>query len=115
MAASLSAFSQTQVVARQPDFTRPTLVARTIQAPGNWSKVIFEDPVYKFVSRNYGNGGGQIPGLFVLSKTRNAWLEVLELSTEHARLGRAPDFNDIPLSVGGTTARSSIATTRACH
>jgi PDZ domain-containing protein len=100
MAASLFAFSQAPVIARQLDFTRPTLVAKTIQAPASWHEVIFEDRVYIFVSRHYGNGGGQIPGLFVFSKTRNAWLEVLQLSTEHARLGRSPDFNDIALSVG---------------
>jgi hypothetical protein len=43
-------FSQTRLVARQQDFTRPTLVARTIQARARWRQVIFEDPVYKFVT-----------------------------------------------------------------
>jgi hypothetical protein len=92
-------FTQIWLDARQLDFTRPTLVARTVQAPTSWHDVIFEDRVYKFVSRHYGNGGGQIPGLFVFSKKRNAWLEVLQLSTEHARLGRSPDFNDIALQI----------------
>jgi PDZ domain-containing protein len=91
-------FTQVRLGARQQDFTRPTVVARTTQAPANWRDVIFEDSVYKFVSRDYGNGGAQIPGLFVFSKRRGAWLEVLELSTEHARLGYAPD--NIALSVG---------------
>ncbi len=84
-------FSQSSLNARQPEFTRPTLVAKITQTPASWRDVIFEDPVYKFVSRDYGNGGGQRPGLFVFSKTRNAWVEVTELSTEHARLGRSPD------------------------
>jgi hypothetical protein len=85
---------------RQPTFTRPTLVANPIPAPARWRDVIFEDASYKVVSRDYGSGGGQVPGLFIFSKKRNAWIEGLELSTEHANLGRSPDFSDIVLAVG---------------
>jgi hypothetical protein len=53
--------------------------------------LILEDAEYKFVSRHYGPGGKYVPGFFVFSKKRNAWIEITRLSTEHARLGRSPE------------------------
>lgn len=91
--------SQIALGARQRDFTRPTLVARTVQAPASWHDVIFEDSAYRFVDDAVGGDGKPITGLFVFSKTRRSWLELIELSTEHARLGRSPDFNDIALQI----------------
>jgi hypothetical protein len=64
-------------------------------------QLVYEDSAYKFVTRNYGSGEAPtIPGLFVYSKQHHAWIQILSLSTEHARLGRSPDYTDIPLSVG---------------
>jgi hypothetical protein len=60
---------------------------------------VYEDSAYRFVTRHYGSGEtATIPGFFVYSKQRNAWIEILSLSTEHARLGHSPD--DILLTVG---------------
>ncbi len=91
--------------AQELTFTRPTVIASPVVAPATWHDVILDDANYKIVSRHYGNGGTQIPGLFVFSKKRNAWIAVRRLSTEHAKLGRSPDFNDIPLQVGWNYSR----------
>jgi hypothetical protein len=94
---SLAGVTQDRLEAgRQRTFTRPTVVASPIPAPAKWREVIFDDSAFKIVARDYGNGGGQRPGLFVFSKKRDSWIEVLELSTEHARLGRSPEWNDVP-------------------
>jgi hypothetical protein len=73
-------------------FTRQTIVATPLAEPVTfWHDLILEDAEYKFVSRHYGSGGKYVPGFFALSKKRNAWIEITKLSTEHARLGRAPE------------------------
>jgi hypothetical protein len=61
---------------------------------------VYEDSLYAFRVRHYGSDGTHIPALLALRKTDRAWLELTMLSTQHARLGRSPDFHDIPLSVG---------------
>jgi hypothetical protein len=87
-------------IAVQLEFTRATLTAVRLGTPPRFHRLLYEDEAYKFFARNYGSGGETAtPGLFVYSKARDVWIQILSLSTEHARLGRAPDFNDIPLSV----------------
>jgi hypothetical protein len=72
-------------------FTRPTIVATPLEQPVTfWHELTFEDDAYMFVSRDYGTGGKQVPGVFVYSKRRGAWIQISMISTEHARLGRSP-------------------------
>ena len=83
------------------EFTRPTLTAIRITIEPRFHELLYEDHAYKFAARNYGSGKEHaIPGLFAYSKQRDAWIQILILSTEHARLGRSPDITDIALSVG---------------
>jgi PDZ domain len=87
-------------MAQSLEFTRPTLTAVRITIEPRFHRRVYEDGAYRFVSRDYGSGEAPtIPGLFVYSKQREAWIQILSLSTEHARLGRSPDFTDIPLPV----------------
>ena len=75
-----------------PTFTRPTIVGTPLEQPVTfWHELTFEDNEYMFVSRNYGNGGTHVPGFFVYSKRRGAWIQISMISTEHARLGRSPE------------------------
>jgi hypothetical protein len=86
--------------AQSLEFSRPTLTAVRITVEPRFHHVAYEDSAYKFATRDYGSGETPTsPGLFVYSKERNAWIQIVSLSTEHARLGRSPDFTDIPLSV----------------
>src|SRR5512145_2079160 len=72
-------------------FTRPTIVATRLEQPVTfWHELTFEDNEYMFVSRHYGTGGKHVPGFFVYSKSRGAWIQISRISTEHARLGRSP-------------------------
>jgi hypothetical protein len=72
-------------------FTRPTIVAAPLEQPVTfWHDLSFEDDEYMFVSRHYGSGGKHVPGFFVYSKRRGAWIQLSAISTEHARLGRSP-------------------------
>jgi hypothetical protein len=73
-------------------FTRPTIVATRLEQPVTfWHHRTFEDNEYMFVSRHYGTGGKHVPGVFVYSKSRGAWIQISMISTEHARLGRSPE------------------------
>jgi hypothetical protein len=81
-------------------FTRPTIVATPLEQPVTfWHQLAYEDNQYMFVSRHYGNGGKHVPGFFVYSKSRGAWIQISRLSTEHARLGRSPQGPPV-LAVG---------------
>ena len=81
------------------DFTRPTLTAITLKVEPRFHRPIHEDDAYKFVERDYGTDGERAtPGFFVYSKRRAAWIQIVALSTEHARLGRSPD--DVLLAIG---------------
>jgi len=52
---------------------------------------IYQDKAYEFAVRNYGNKGQDTPGLFIHDKVQDRWLQITEVSTEHAQLGRSPD------------------------
>lgn len=81
-------------------FTRPTIVATPLEQPVTfWHELTFEDNEYMFVSRHYGTGGKHVPGFFVYSKSRGAWIQISRISTEHARLGRSPEGPPV-LAVG---------------
>ena len=80
-------------------FTRPTIVATPLELPVTfWHELTFEDNEYMFVSRHYGTGGKHVPGFFVYSKSRGAWIQISRISTEHARLGRPPEGQGMRLA-----------------
>ena len=88
-------------VAQAPDglkFTRPTAKGYVLASSPKWDVEIYRDDAYQFVYRHYGNGE-YVPGLFAHDLIRDRWLEITHVSTENARLGRSPDFWDIPLQV----------------
>jgi hypothetical protein len=78
-------------------FSRVTIKGQALDAEPKWHVKVYEDASYRFVERHYGNGE-YVPGFFACDLSRNRWLQLTELSTEHARLGRSPD--DIRLMVG---------------
>jgi len=80
-------------------FRRPTVKGAVLAQEPKWHREIYHDQFYQFVFRHYGNGE-YVPGFFAHDLVRNRWLEITELSMEQARLGRSPDFSDIPLQVG---------------
>lgn len=85
--------------ARAPEFTRPTLTAVRLPVEPRFHRVVHEDDRYKVVSRSYGRGRATTtPGLFVFSKSRLSWIQILSLSTEHARLGHSRDIGPLPVN-----------------
>jgi hypothetical protein len=85
-------------LARQ-SFSRRTIRAIVLQAAPVWLRSIYEDASYRFVYRDFGSAQ-YVPGMFVEDRKRGRWIQLLQITTEHARLGRSPDFADIPLVVG---------------
>ena len=82
-----------------PAFIRPTLVATRVDTAPAFHRLIHEDDSYIFVERHYGSSNSPAtPGLFVRSKPRGDWIEIVGLATERARFGRAP--RDLLLAVG---------------
>jgi len=79
-------------------FSRVTIKGQVLDAEPKWHVKVYEDASYRFVYRRYGDAE-YAPGFFARDLSRNRWLQLTELSTEHARLGRSPDFGDIPLAV----------------
>jgi len=83
------------------EFTRPTVIAVPLPSQPRTREVIYEDSAYTFAAQDYGTAvAHERHGFFVYSKARRSWIEIVALSTEHARLGRSPDFGDIPLAIG---------------
>jgi len=81
------------------DFSRPTLVATQLTTDPVFGPrpFNFEDEHYRFVRGSYGTDS-RTPALLAYSKRRRAWIHIMKVSTEHARLGHAPD--GMVLSVG---------------
>ncbi len=104
--------SNTILVARlqnarsNPKFTRPTLKATSCSpkiCTGSvfWQVKVYEDDHYLFVYNGFGNQNApRIPGFYLRSKKRQKWLEIKGLTTENARLGFSPPFEEVPLMVG---------------
>jgi len=82
----------------------PSLHLSQVRSFDDWPtqqfQFVAEDESYRFISRSYGSGGKQAPGLFVFSKLTGNWMQVMNLSTEGAKLGRSPDPKDALLQVG---------------
>ena len=81
------------------EFSRPTVKGALLMSVPKYHQEIYHDDYYKFVFRHYGDADYP-PGFFAYDVVRNRWLEVTELSTEHAVSGRAPDFANVPLQSG---------------
>ena len=98
MAFALSIFSPA-ITKGQNTFSRQTLIAALCEHEPKWLVKVYEDEDYQFVYRDYGKAE-YVPGFFVYSKKRSRWAEITNLSTENAKLGHSPPFDEVRLSVG---------------
>src|SRR5687768_3939394 len=80
----------------QRQFTRPTLIAVLCKQVPKWHVKFYEDKDYLFSYRHYGKGE-YVPGVFVYNKKLSKWLEIKKLSTENAKLGQSPPFDEVKL------------------
>lgn len=90
----------------QTRFTRPTFKAKLRSKNPIWRVKIFEDENYIFaegdsVSKNCGASANEFCdiGFFVYGKKHNKWIAVKKLSTENAKLGHSPPFNEVSIAV----------------
>src|SRR5688572_9389380 len=81
-----------QRTAPQPG--RPTVIAKKGwgEGPGHRNlRILYYDEAFLFVARDYGgsrdSGGNTEPGLFVHSKEKSRWIQILEISTEGGSFG----------------------------
>ncbi len=81
----------------QNTFSHPTLIAALREHEPKWHVKVYEDEDYQFVYRHYGNAE-YVPGFFVYSKKRSRWVKITKLSTENAKLGHSPPFEEVRLS-----------------
>ena len=54
--------------------------------------IVFSDDRFQFVARHYGTPGdpdSKAPGFFVYSKARDRWLQIVQISTKDATLGKS--------------------------
>lgn len=69
------------------------IVARISEAPHRHLSILYYDDTFLFVSRHHGDerdsGGGTEPGLFVHSKERDQWIQVLQISTQGGTFGKS--------------------------
>jgi hypothetical protein len=77
-----------------PQPGRPTIIVRKgwSQSPGHRNiQFLYYDESFLFVTRSFGDakdfGGNTEPGLFVHSKEKSRWIQILEISTEGGRFG----------------------------
>ncbi len=100
---TLPLFSYAENVAmqiNQQGISKSTAILIRTAKPEGKCDIIYEDDNYQFVSRDYGQRGTQIPGLFVFSKKTNKWMEIKKLSTKDAKLGRSPTEREGLCQVG---------------
>src|SRR5215204_607541 len=81
-----------QRLAPQPG--RRTVIAKIDwgEGPGHRNvRILYYDEAFLFVARDYGDsrdfGGNSEPGLFVHSKEKSRWIQILEISTEGGSFG----------------------------
>lgn len=75
-----------------PAPSRPSVLTKPSEAPRNNVQVLFYDDAFLFESRTFGDRrepGSPEPALFVNSRDRNRWLQILAISTADAKLGRS--------------------------
>lgn len=72
---------------------RPTIVAKKSEPPRRNFHIVYYDDLYLFAARHYGDsrdfGGNTEPGLFVHSKKHNKWIQIFQISTAGAKLGKS--------------------------
>lgn len=72
---------------------RSTIVSRPSEAPLSNVQVLFYDEAFLMAGRTFGDRkgpeGSLEPGLFVHSREKNKWLQVLAISTVGAKFGRS--------------------------
>jgi len=90
--------SAQNATAQTLSFSRPTAMTVACDESPFWHIKVYEDDDYLFVYRHYGRAE-YTPGFFVYGKRQNKWLEIKKLSTEHAKLGRSPNIDEVRLSV----------------
>jgi len=81
-------------------YASPSVILAPIREQDAWTDYPvppYEDADYRIIYRDFGHSGGQTPGVFIFSKHTSRWMQMLQLSTEGAKLGRAPDRKDHPL------------------
>lgn len=100
---ALSAFAPA-ITKEQIKFSRPTLITTICEHEPKWHGKVYEDEDYQFVYRHYGKAE-HVPGLFVYGKKHGKWLEITKLSTENAKLGHSPPFDEVRLSVAWDHSR----------
>lgn len=81
--------AQNAVAQKSQNFSRPTIITASSDEEPLWHEKIYEDEEYLFVYRDYGQTK-YTPNFFVYGKKRHKWIEIKQLSTEHAKLGRSP-------------------------
>lgn len=72
-------------------FSRPTVKGAALKQEPKWQRQIYRDQHYQFVFSKYSNGQN-FPTFFAHDRVHNRWLEITELSTENARLGKSFDI-----------------------
>jgi hypothetical protein len=86
------------ISAQQVKFSRSTFKAKTLVKSPFWHIRVFEDRNYIFVYRSYGSNS-YVPGFFIYGKRKHKWIEIKELSTENAKLGSSPPYDEVVLAV----------------
>ena len=94
LASMQSAQSMDKLQRPAPQPGRPTVIAKKGwgEGPGLRNlQILYYDEAFLFVARNYGDsrdfGGNTEPGLFVHSKEKSRWIQILEISTEGGSFG----------------------------
>jgi hypothetical protein len=80
-------------------FSRPTIITIPCDGAPKWHVKVYEDVDYTFVYRHYERAE-HLPGFFVQNKKLDRWVEIKKLSTENAKLGQSPSWEEVHISVG---------------
>ena len=72
---------------------RPSVVTKPCDAPQRNVVILYYDDAFLIAGRHFGDqrdvAGASEPGLFVNSKEKNRWVQILAISTDGAKLGRS--------------------------
>ena len=80
------------------DFT-PTLKAEFKSPPEKPLQEIFRDANYRFAGHGYG-ANEFTPSFYAYHQSTKQWIRISKVSTRNSIMGRSPDFQKVPLSVG---------------
>lgn len=75
-----------------------SVIAESSEIPRRNISIIYYDDSFLFLSRHYGDhrdvGGNTEPGLFVHSKAKNGWIQILKVSTKDGKFGKSWSENE---------------------